>query len=237
MANVMKKAWEIARKGQQKFGGKVKEYFAQALKMAWAIAKNEMKKPEMKSLVKEVPFGKATAKVTVTMFTEKKYWDGIDMGEENVITTSKVEIIAKGKVVESGYFAKVLEYDNLTDTLYHKANLDVTKKYTRVGDQTITEGEEAGIAINSAIKEMKAELSKVFGIETQEEKQQKEEIAEAQAIVAQVEKEGIDTLMSKAEIKAWRKRYNDIYNEGGEGYIPVKVSKEAYQEALLVLNR
>lgn len=38
----MKKAWEIAREGQKKFGGKVKDYFAQALKMAWGIVKNAM---------------------------------------------------------------------------------------------------------------------------------------------------------------------------------------------------
>lgn len=37
--NIMKKAWEIAKQGQEKFGGKVKEYFAAALKMAWALAK------------------------------------------------------------------------------------------------------------------------------------------------------------------------------------------------------
>jgi len=42
MRNVMKKAWEIAKEGQKKFGGKVKEDFAQALKMAWAIAKKGM---------------------------------------------------------------------------------------------------------------------------------------------------------------------------------------------------
>ncbi|PFN11619.1 hypothetical protein [Bacillus cereus] len=37
--NVMTKAWEIAREGFKKFGGKVKEYFAIALKTAWKIAK------------------------------------------------------------------------------------------------------------------------------------------------------------------------------------------------------
>lgn len=37
--NVMKKAWEIAREGQERFGGKVSEYFAIALKMAWEEAK------------------------------------------------------------------------------------------------------------------------------------------------------------------------------------------------------
>lgn len=35
MKNVMIRAWEIARDGVKKFGGKVKEYFAQALVMAW----------------------------------------------------------------------------------------------------------------------------------------------------------------------------------------------------------
>ena len=37
---IMSKAWEIAREGQKEFGGKVTEYFNEALKMAWAQAKN-----------------------------------------------------------------------------------------------------------------------------------------------------------------------------------------------------
>ncbi len=37
---IMVKAWEIAREGQKAFGGKVREYLAQALKMAWAQAKS-----------------------------------------------------------------------------------------------------------------------------------------------------------------------------------------------------
>lgn len=39
MKNVMTRAWEIAKAGAAKFGGKVKEYFAAALKMAWAEAR------------------------------------------------------------------------------------------------------------------------------------------------------------------------------------------------------
>jgi|GEM_PF-3601407 len=38
--NIMVNAWRIAREGQKAFGGKISEYFAQALKMAWAQAKN-----------------------------------------------------------------------------------------------------------------------------------------------------------------------------------------------------
>jgi hypothetical protein len=44
MQNVMTLAWEIARKGQKKFGGKVREYIAEALRQAWRIVKNAMKK-------------------------------------------------------------------------------------------------------------------------------------------------------------------------------------------------
>lgn len=39
MRKVMVKAWEIAKKGQNKFGGNVKEYFAEALKLAWALTR------------------------------------------------------------------------------------------------------------------------------------------------------------------------------------------------------
>lgn len=35
MKNIMKRAWEIARKGQEQFGGKVSEYLSEALKVAW----------------------------------------------------------------------------------------------------------------------------------------------------------------------------------------------------------
>lgn len=41
MENIMKQAWEIAREGQEKFGGKVSEYFAESLKIAWSLAKKE----------------------------------------------------------------------------------------------------------------------------------------------------------------------------------------------------
>lgn len=39
MKKVMVRAWEIAREGVKRFGGKVKEYFAEALKLAWKEVK------------------------------------------------------------------------------------------------------------------------------------------------------------------------------------------------------
>ncbi|MEE3805477.1 hypothetical protein V2H29_00775 [Lysinibacillus fusiformis] len=37
--NVMKNAWEIAKEGAVKFGGSAKEYFSEALRLAWAMIK------------------------------------------------------------------------------------------------------------------------------------------------------------------------------------------------------
>src|SRR5690625_3481822 len=39
MKNVMVRAWEIAKDGQKKFGGKVSEYSSEAVKMDWAEAR------------------------------------------------------------------------------------------------------------------------------------------------------------------------------------------------------
>lgn len=48
--NVMRRAWRIAREGQKKFGGSVKEYFAESLKLAWGeykmLAEYEAKEKE-----------------------------------------------------------------------------------------------------------------------------------------------------------------------------------------------
>lgn len=51
MKNVMARAWEIAREAQVKFGGKVREYFAYSLRLAWAETKVPADRIE---LVKEV---------------------------------------------------------------------------------------------------------------------------------------------------------------------------------------
>lgn len=40
MKNIMTNAWKIAKEGASKFGGKAVEYFAEALKIAWANIKN-----------------------------------------------------------------------------------------------------------------------------------------------------------------------------------------------------
>lgn len=44
---VMKRAWELAKNGVKKFGGKVREYFAAALSIAWKEVKSMVKKTKL----------------------------------------------------------------------------------------------------------------------------------------------------------------------------------------------
>lgn len=203
--------------------------------MAWAIVKKEMtNEPKSKTLVKEVVFGKGIARITSTMFQTEISLDGWKTGSFETHHTEKIEIVVNGKVVASGKVSILNYNDNYR--IYNAANLDTTKKYTKVGDKAITEGDEAGKEIIKYLEEMEIELAREFGIKTEKEKEQEADRKEAQSIIAAAEKEGIDKLMTAAEIKKWRARYNNIHNEGGEGYIPRKTSREAYNWALSVLN-
>jgi len=170
-------------------------------------------------LVREIKISeKSIARVIIKSYTQKRYMDGIEMGEDVVIAKPVIEIVKEGKVI--------LKSDYIT-TINHKG-----QECTRIGDSLLPDVEIYN-NIKTAINEMEEEMKEVTEVETEEVK---EEIEEAKAVVAQVEKEGIENLMTAEEIKVWRKRYNDLHNEGGVGYIPPKISKEKYNKALEVLN-
>jgi hypothetical protein len=42
-------------------------------------------------------------------------------------------------------------------------------------------------------------------------------------------------LMTDAEYKTWRRNYNNLHNEGGDGYIPERITVEQLEEAKKVL--
>jgi hypothetical protein len=64
-----------------------------------------------------------------------------------------------------------------------------------------------------------------------------EEDDEAQDVVTESAKRTIEAaehgalVMPAAEIAGWVERYNNVYNEGGEGYIPTVIAKEALDKA------
>lgn len=95
MKNVMKKAWEIAREGQKKFGGKVKEYFAEALKMAWSIVKAANKVATVKTASGSKKHKSWVAKITGTHPKWKLDREFVEAVEEND-WTGKVFELAEG---------------------------------------------------------------------------------------------------------------------------------------------
>lgn len=46
-----------------------------------------------------------------------------------------------------------------------------------------------------------------------------------------------ERLMTNKEAKAWQKNYNDVMNEGGEGYIPGITTEESLRYALEILKK
>ena len=67
MKNVMTRAWEIAKDGAAKFGGSVKEYFAQALVIAWSEIKKGVAK--MEKVIFETSTGSRKHKAWVAKIT------------------------------------------------------------------------------------------------------------------------------------------------------------------------
>jgi hypothetical protein len=187
----------------------------------------------MKTLTKETKFGKATAIITVTAFEETISLDGEVTGSKVVMTTS-VKVTHAGKTLDTAEFANVSGYES-NPKWFAKMGLGKDQKISRVGDKAITMGAEAGEKINEMIEQMKQELAQEFNTKTEKQIQKEEEVQEAKAVVEQAKKEGISNLMTNAELKKWRESYNNLQNEGGEGYIPIKISKESYKKSLAVL--
>lgn len=107
MREVMVRAWEIAREGQRKFGGKVKEYFAISLKLAWKEVKSEMKKAQLKGTPKQVAWAE-TIRKNVLDGMEETFQKGVKWFEE------------QGKRKETYIKAKneaLKQYDEIRKTL------------------------------------------------------------------------------------------------------------------------
>lgn len=189
-----------------------------------------------KTLSRETKFGKVKAIVEVTYFNPMVDLDGHRFESKRVEKKVVIKIIANGKVVEESDSVRVLQDNPSTHDMMVASKLDLNKKYTRVSNKAITEGEEAYNNIKKAISDMEIELSVEFEGNTNEEQEEIETAEAAREVVAQAKKEGIENLMTSVEVKNWRYKYNAVNNEGEEGYIPVRISKEQYKKSLNVLK-
>ena len=65
------------------------------------------------------------------------------------------------------------------------------------------------------------------------EKARKAEIKEAKETIAEAEKQRDIPTAREAEIR--RKEYNDLYNEGGDGYVTEWITTEEYEQAKAII--
>jgi hypothetical protein len=76
--------------------------------------------------------------------------------------------------------------------------------------------------------------------ENEKEQEEAAEMAEAQSIIEEAEttpRNADGTLMTQAQAKNWKTRYNNLHNEGGDGYVPTVITVEAVRQAESVLAR
>lgn len=72
MKKVMVRAWEVAREGAKKFGGKAIEYIAEALKLAWKEVKAMVEKVQMKGSEKQIKWAEDIRKDLVKIVENSK---------------------------------------------------------------------------------------------------------------------------------------------------------------------
>ena len=162
--------------------------------------------------------------------------------------------LGKAKIeIEMTYYNRLQEFGNHLETkeilksteakFYIEGNLKtksseemiyaVDSEKGRFGDILLKAGTVNNIL--ETIKEMHIELSKEFGIKTKSEIDAENEIIKANKIMSEIETRQTE-ILSDSEEKIWRKNYNNINNEGGEGYIPCRATLEDIERAKNILG-
>ena len=104
-----------------------------------------------------------------------------------------------------------------------------------MGNKAITLTAQQAADLNKIFAEVKEEgKSEEAGKEIEKEEIEKE-IKEAKAIVERAEQQR--DIPSSQEARAREKNRNNIFNEGGEGYVPHIIDKDEYNWALKVLGK
>lgn len=127
MTNVMTTAWEIANEGVAKFGGKVKEYFADALRIAWDLFKkggNEVKEEMHTDYLVSHDNGRSTVTIAVRHHNKEIVRVGYEEREE-IKDANRIEI--KGvKLNGEGVFNR---HNSKADAVDHHQHGPVLRLY------------------------------------------------------------------------------------------------------------
>lgn len=140
-------------------------------------------------------------------------------------TNANLELWVDGKKIDSCW-----------DTNFWQI-IDTRAGYKKIWGLPIGMTDEQAALVKKFLKDIieSGKSDDVIAAETAKAAAEKNERkAEARRIVDEAAK-CTTPLMTNAEYKAWRKRYNDINNEGGEGYIPDLITVEQLEYAKKVL--
>lgn len=140
------------------------------------------------------------------------------------------------KVVKNGFMTAWLCARKENPRLFEKMNLPKEVEYiSRIGDDIASLGRDDYDTINQVEKELIDEARKAMGLISAGEEEKQEEIKNAKAIIEMVEVDKV-RVMPAAKIAEWQTKYNNLHNEGGDGYIPPVITKEDYEKAKRIIS-
>ena len=173
-------------------------------------------------LNKTLQIGKATIKITMDYSYNISDLDGHVRKTKEIVKLVNVELLANNKLIETS----IEGFIYLADGKARFGNINIT--------------ESTGKQIIETIEAMHTELSAAFNTTTISKElnmvqETAKEIEIAKKIMAEVEIRKTE-ILSAADEKQWRINYNNINNEGGEGYIPRRVTSEDVEMAKATLE-
>ncbi len=146
--------------------------------------------------------------------------DGYIVTANEVKEEQEIKLYVNGKFTAEGTY---LYIDNNENGIY-----------IRMGNKAITLTEEMAADLNKIFAEVKEEGKSEEAKEIEKEEIE-QEVETAKAIVEKAEEQR--DIPSYQEARAREKSRNNIFNEGGEGYVSHIIDKDEYNWALKVLGK
>lgn len=146
--------------------------------------------------------------------------DGYIVTANEVSEEQEIKLYVNGQLTAEGNY---LYIDNNENGIY-----------IRMGNKAITLTEEQAADLNKIFEEVKEE-GKSEEAKAIENEEIEKEIEEAKAIVEKAEQQR--DIPSYQEARLREKSYNNLHNEGGDGYVPHIIDKDEYNWALKVLSK
>ena len=181
------------------------------------------------------------------LHTEGDIWEG-RVGKYEIWYTTDFELRMNGETYTASAATDYTTNENvlhkikkLDDSI--KATITFGKDDRRNGKPVKIQlraenAEKLAAAIEEAKEAVATDESRAFFAE-KEAAAKEVEIAEAKQIICKAKEylKNNDRLRTNAEREEWERNYNNVVNEGGEGFVPHYVSKEEYDWAKSVIAK